>query len=397
MEFAHFHEPVLDVDVNEITVLDDHRVVLGTNGGFGVPELIIWNITTGEQTARRARAPVKCLAAMDERRFVVGTTLTLKVWTEEGTVQRTHEYPLEQDSGINCALSLAVLDENRVVVGLKDTAKVWDLSTDQWAVLEGHAPSELRGRRQVVQVAVFPNKNVLTYHKKTLRIFQRDGETWQVVRKVDVGDAADVAVLDNQRVITRSYDRIVIWTFPQQTHYGQLLGSGKDFYESAVVLPDGNVLVTSIRRDEGKACTLWTETRGKWHATQLPGMSPKYNTTALRDGRIISRKFFDVGGLVTVWDLPARVCVQALNKVWDTWGGLTMTSNATAQNAKTLRQFHVIALRIVPVLKMYEALVRKPTGVIQARYAQLRRFVDGVLNEQVAKKFKRPKIGLRLL
>lgn len=394
MEFAHFYEPVLDVDVREITVLDDHRVVLATDGNFVENELIIWNITTGEQTARRAHAPVTCLAAMDEHRFVVGTTRTLKVWTEEGTVQHTHEYPREQDSGINCAHSLAVLDETRVVVGLEDTAKVWDLSTDQWVVLEGHEPSELKPRRQMVHVAVFPNKNVLTYHKKTLRIFQRDGETWQVVRKADVGDAADVAVLDNQRVITRSYNRIVIWTFPQQTHYGQLLGSGEDFYESAVVLPDGNVLVTSIRRDEGKACTLWTETRGKWHATQLPGMSPKYNTTALRDGRIISRKFFDVGGLVTVWDLPARVCVQALNKVWDTWGGLTMTSKATAQNVKTLRQFHVIALRIVPVLKMYEALVRKPTGVIQAHYTQLRRFVDGVLNEPAAKKFKRPRLRL---
>jgi len=396
MEFAQFHEPVLDVDVSEITVLDDHRVVLATDVA---QELIIWNITTGEQTARRAHAPVTCLAAMDEHRFVVGTTRTLKVWTEEWTVQHTHEYPREQDSGINYAKSLAILDETRVVVGLKDTAKVWDLSTDQWVVLEGHEPSELKPRRQMVHVAVFPNKNVLTYHKKTLRIFQRDGETWQVVRKADVDDAFDVAVLDNQRVITASSTRIMIWTFLQQTYDGQPLGSvlrqgffdsdGYKFYRYAVVLPHGKVLVTTNRRS-----TLWTETRGEWHATQLPGMLPKNNTTALPDGRIISSEFFDVGGLVTVWDLPARVCVQALNKVWDTWGGLTMTSNATAQNAKTLRQFHVIALRIVPVLNMYKALVRKPTGVIQARYTQLRRFVDGVLNEQVAKKFKRPRLRL---
>ena len=228
MESAHFHEPVLDVDVSKITALDDHRVVLATRSG----ELIIWNITTGEQTARRAHATVMCLAAMDEHRFVVGTTLTLKVWTEEWTVQHTHEYPRDQDSGINCGHSLAVLDENRVVVGLADTAKVWDLSTDQWVVLEGHEPSELRGHRRVVYVAVFPNKNVLTYHKETLRIFQRDGETWQVVRKVDVDDAFNVAVLDNQRVITSAHERIVIWTFLQQTYDGQLLGSGKDFYES---------------------------------------------------------------------------------------------------------------------------------------------------------------------
>lgn len=232
--------------VYDVAVLDERRVVSASDDGT----LRTWDTQTGEtiRTFEGHTGPVGSVAVLAERRVVSGSTDgTLRVWdTDSGKALRVWDAKSGQAHAISLApvYDVAVLDQKLVVSASYDgRIRIWDADS-------GELVKTLAGWQLIpVQVVAVINRAVLAACGIEVRIWNPDsGETefrdtrFGIVRGMALlddgtwvfasaeglvhitgpsgpesleghtGPLNDVAVLDERRVVTASYDKTLrIW------------------------------------------------------------------------------------------------------------------------------------------------------------------------------------------